>query len=1167
MFTVVLGLAGTALILAQAGLLAHALATAARGDAAAALAGTLAALLVVVAARAAVNYGGEVAALRAAATVKSQLRRALTARSLRLGPLWLGGQRAGEIATLSTRGLDGLDSYFARYLPQLVLAVLVPIAVLARVAAADWISAVVIAVTLPLIPVFAVLVGWHTKAQTRRQWRLLATLGGHFLDVVEGLPTLKVFGRSRAQEDVIAKVTEDYRATTMSTLRVAFLSALVLELAAAVATALVAVEVGLRLLSGHLGYETALLVLLLTPEAYLPLRAVGAQFHASMEGTAAAGRVFEILDTPVPAGQQARQTGPALGRATADLRIAEIRLDGVTAAYPGRSRPALDRVSLTIAPGERIVLTGPSGAGKSTLLALLLRFMAPAAGTIEAGGGDVAGMDLRQWRRQIAWVPQQPYLFTGSAADNIALGQPGTSRDAIRRAARLAGAAEFIEALPAGYDTPLGERGLRLSAGQRQRIALARAFLRDAPLLLLDEPSAHLDPASTRLIGTAIDTALADRTVLLVSHGQGWSVGGGGRVISLDHGKLVSPAGSVPAGGPGGGDHVTSEPVNVRAPGSVPAGRRPLLRLLWLARPLRGRLALSVLAGAAATGFGVALLATSGFMLARASEHPGILAISVAVVAVRAFSVGRGVSRYLERLTSHDVAFRVLADIRVAIYRRLERLAPAGLAAFRSGDLLAALVSDVDATQDLFIRGIGPPLAAALVGAGAVTVCLLILAPAGGLLALGLLAAGAVAPALAVAASRRAARATAPARGELSAAVTDLLSGAADLHAFGAQDTALAAAAEADGKLTVLARRSAVAMGLGSGLITGLTGLTVWAVLVLGVAAVGQGTLTRVPLAVLTLTALAAFEAVTVMPAAALQLGAARSSARRVSAILDAPDPVAEPATPRPLAAGPVHVRLSGVRVRYEPDGPLALDGLDLDLPPGRRVALIGPSGAGKSTTAAVLLRFRDPAGGTVTLNGADLASYAADDVRTVIGGCPQDPHVFDATVRDNVRLGRAGGSDEELTAAAARARLLPWINSLPLGWDTRVGTHGAAMSGGERQRLALARALLADPAVLILDEPTAHLDPEARAALTADVLALTAGRATLFITHEMEGLDQVDEIIVLDHGQVTERGTHAQLMRAHGRYRQLRDAPSFWPAQPAQAGQTAQTAQTAPGT
>jgi ATP-binding cassette subfamily C protein CydD len=314
-----------------------------------------------------------------------------------------------------------------------------------------------------------------------------------------------------------------------------------------VATALVAVEVGLRLLYGHIGYETALLVLLLTPEAFLPLRAVGAQFHASMEGAAAAGRVFEILDTPVPGGPEAQPAESARAAAptvAADLRVAEIRLDGITATYPGRSRPALDGVSLTVAPGERIVLTGPSGAGKSTLLALLLRFLAPAAGVIAAGGVDVAATDLEQWRRQIAWVPQQPYLFSGSAADNIALGQPGASRAAIGRAAELAGAAEFIDSLPRSYDTPLGERGLRLSAGQRQRIALARAFLRDAPLLLLDEPTAHLDPAGAQLIASALDTELADRTVVLISHGRGWSAWGGGRVLSLEHGTLISPVGS-----------------------------------------------------------------------------------------------------------------------------------------------------------------------------------------------------------------------------------------------------------------------------------------------------------------------------------------------------------------------------------------------------------------------------------------------------------------------------------------------------------------------------------------------------------------------------------------------------------------------------------------------
>jgi ATP-binding cassette, subfamily C, bacterial CydC len=580
----------------------------------------------------------------------------------------------------------------------------------------------------------------------------------------------------------------------------------------------------------------------------------------------------------------------------------------------------------------------------------------------------------------------------------------------------------------------------------------------------------------------------------------------------------------------------------------VAASRRPLLRLLWLARPMRVQLLVAVLAGAAAIGCGVALLATSGFMLARASEHPSIVAISVAVVAVRGLSVGRAVSRYVERLASHDVAFRVLADIRVAIYRRLERLAPAGLAAFRSGDLLARMISDVDATQDLFIRGIAPPLAAALVGAGVVTACLLIFAPAAAVLATGLLAAGVVVPALAVAASRRAARATAEARGALGATLTDLLAGAAELHAFGAQDAALAAADAADRRLTALARRSAAASGLGDGLMAAAAGLTLWGVLLLGVHAVAGGTLTRVPLAVLTLTALASFEAVTALPAAALQLGAARGSAARIGAVLDAPDPVAEPQAPRRLPARPVRVRLAGVQVRYQPDAPLALDGFDLDLRPGRRVALVGPNGAGKSTVAAVLLRFCDPVrgdGGTVTLGGPgeagrDLAAFAADDVRTMIGGCPQDPHIFDATVRDNLSLARPGASDEQLKAAAARARLLPWIESLPRGLDTRVGARGAAMSGGERQRLALTRALLADPDLLILDEPTAHLDPEAAAALTADLLAVTAGRSTLLITHDLTGLEQVDEIVVLDRGKVVQRGTYRELIGAEGPYRRL---------------------------
>ncbi|WP_207947019.1 thiol reductant ABC exporter subunit CydD [Actinomadura sp. 7K507] len=509
--SVALGAATAALIIAQATLLAGMLTRAFLGGASLAdLRTPMVLLLAVVLARALVAWLQEVAAHRSSAAVKSQLRGRLLAHSLLLGPRWLSGERSGELATLATRGVDALDDYFSRYLPQLVLAVIVPAAVGARILLGDWLSAVTIAVTLPLIPVFAILVGLTTQRKMDRQWRTLSLLSAHFLDVVAGLPTLKIFGRARAQAAKIREVTDRHRRATMSTLRIAFLSALVLEVLSTISVALVAVSIGLRLVEGGMGLETALLVLILTPEAYLPLRQVGAQYHASVEGLTAAGRVFGVIETPPPPAGT-RTDVPDLARAT-------LRLEGVTVAYDGRDAPALDDFSLTVHPGETVALTGPSGAGKSTVLAVLLGFVRPDSGRVLADWDDLARLDPDAWRARIAWVPQRPHLFAGTVAANIRLGRPDASDAEVRAAAGAANALEFVDALPQGLGTPLGERGLGLSGGQRQRIALARAFLRDAPLLLLDEPTSNLDTESEAAVIEAVRRLAATRTVILVAH-------------------------------------------------------------------------------------------------------------------------------------------------------------------------------------------------------------------------------------------------------------------------------------------------------------------------------------------------------------------------------------------------------------------------------------------------------------------------------------------------------------------------------------------------------------------------------------------------------------------------------------------------------------------------
>ncbi|MFJ3724630.1 thiol reductant ABC exporter subunit CydD [Streptomyces sp. NPDC090045] len=1155
---VALGLVGAGLVVGQAMLIAEIVVGAfEKGLGGEALRTPLLLLAAVALGRGLVAWLTELAAHRASAAVKSELRGRLLDRAAELGPGRFTGQKTGSLVSLATRGVDALDDYFSRYLPQLGLAVVVPVAVLARIVTEDWVSAAIIVVTLPLIPVFMVLIGMATQSRMDRQWRLLSRLSGHFLDVVAGLPTLKVFGRAKAQAESIRKITDDYRRATMRTLRIAFLSSFALELLATLSVALVAVTIGMRLVHGELDLYTGLVILILAPEAYLPLRQVGAQYHAAAEGLAAAEEIFEVLETPA--------TGPAGTAGLPGDAPLRIEIDGVAVRYEGRGEDSPGPVSLTVAPGECVALTGPSGAGKSTLLQVLLGFVTPTAGRVRIAGVDLADLSPEDWRERIAWVPQRPHLFAGTIAENVRLARPGASDSDVAAALKDAGAWEFVTALPRGAQTLLGEGGVGLSAGQRQRLALARAFLADRPVLLLDEPTAALDGETEAGIVDAVRRLSAGRTVLLVVHRPALlavadrvvpmaAAGGPTRFLAdghrlegmLPHRGVVGDGADGRSPGdraPDAGEWILgAAPERARAGGggADTGGADPLRRVRAVAKAWQGRFRLGLLLGALAVGCSVGLMAVSGWLISRASEQPPVLYLMVAVTATRAFGMGRAVFRYAERLVSHDAVLRMLADLRVSVYRRLERIAPAGLREHRRGDLLARLVADADALQDYWLRWLLPVGTAVLVGTGSVAFTTWLLPEAGAVLAVGLLAAGIGVPLVSGACARRAERRLAPARGELATRVADLLTGTAELTVAGALEDRKGRARQSDGLLTRISARGAAASGLGGGLSALVCGLTVVAAAAVAANAVHDGRLSGVAMAVAVLTPLAAFEAVNGLPLAVQYRQRVRRSAERVYEVIDAPVPVAEPERPAAAPASPFPLRLTGLAARHPGQDRDALRGLDLTLEAGRRIAVVGPSGSGKTTLAQVMLRFLDPGEGAYTLGGTDARTLDGDDVRALVGLCAQDAHIFDSSVRENLRLARTGASEEQLRDALAAARLLEWADGLPDGLDTLVGEHGERISGGQRQRLALARALLADFPVLVLDEPAEHLDLATADALTADLLAATEGRTTVLITHRLAGLEAVDEVLVLDRGEVVQRGAYAELASAEGPLRRL---------------------------
>ncbi|SFD85914.1 ATP-binding cassette, subfamily C, CydCD [Actinopolyspora alba] len=1059
----------------------HGFGTAAIGDRLAVLCGA-------VLARGVLGWATASVSARAAAGAKEELRALLLDSALRRGPEWIGRHGAAELTTLAAKGLDALDAYFTRYLPALVTAAVVPAIVGFRILLADWTSAAIVLVTVPLIPLFAWLVGRYTESRTSRAAESLRRMSGQLSELVRALPVLTAFGRAEAQREAVRRVSERYRRDSVSTLRIAFLSALVLELCSSLSVALVAVSIGMRLVSGDLDLATGLLVLVLAPECYLPLRNAGAAHHASEDGLEAVRRVEEVRFDPADAGQGT--SSPADSGIPNDAEVpnaaAPLRVTGLRVAR--REGHAPDGLDFTAPPGRVTRLEGfggigPSGSGKSTTFAVLLGFTTPESGTLRYGETEIGRPDSASWRATVAWIPQRPAFSGGTVTDELLLAvsdQPEGTADHIDEVLRAA-AAEHLAGRPVDS----------LSTGERQRVAVARGLLRlrgRARVLLADEPTAHLDAATAAHIAAAIgDAADSGAVVVLASHRPGPAEPREAPPDDHERGTEHSPTASGPAR--------IRELVTARGVGGAALGVLSLLS-------------------------GIALTATSAWLIARAAQQPPVLTLSVAAVGVRTFALSRAVLRYLERLATHDAAFRLAGSLRERLWDGLVRWGPARAAALVRGDGAARLVDDTDNVRDLVPRVLGPPLTAVGVGGGAVVVQALVLPEAGLLLAVALLLAGVLAPLVALAVQRHAAAVVAAGRREVSIRVLGLLESAAELLSFGAAGERRAELARADAKLAREARRAASGEGAAGAVVTLVMGAAVVGCTALAARAVAAGELAPVLAPLLALVPLAAGEAVAELPTAAQQWLPLRGAQQRLSPFLSdsdraegTPPESAETGPTREQPVAPGEVLLEDVRARWPGADVPALSGVTLRVPPGSHVAVVGDSGGGKSTTLAVLAGLLPVTSGTCAVGGR-------------VAWCPQDPQLVSTTIRENLRLADPTADDRRLAATLRSAGLSGWEDSL----DSVVGTGGTELSGGEARRLALARALLVpDAEVLLLDEPTAHLDEPTALELLDTLERESHGRTVVRVTHHDREVHRADLVVRIRHGQaeVVHRSAH----------------------------------------